>query len=74
MGERLLKYLTLKSKQLNTLELSMTHQQVASELGTSREVISRLLKQLEKRKLVELERNKVYVRDDLAGLLEDLNK
>ncbi|WP_162052139.1 Crp/Fnr family transcriptional regulator [Pontibacter pamirensis] len=72
MDERLLKYLIVKSKQLNTLELTMTHQQIASELGTSREVISRLLKQLEKRKLVELERNRIHVRDDLAGLLEDL--
>ncbi|GAB3538094.1 Crp/Fnr family transcriptional regulator [Pontibacter brevis] len=72
MDERLLRYLLVKSKQLNTLELSMTHQQIASELGTSREVISRLLKQLEKRKLVELERNKVYVRDDLENLLKDV--
>jgi CRP/FNR family transcriptional regulator len=72
MDERLLKYLIVKSKQLNTLELSMTHQEIASELGTSREVISRLLKQLEKRKLVELGRNKIYVRDNLEELLENL--
>lgn len=72
MDERLLKYLVVKSKQLNTLELSMTHHEIASELGTSREVISRLLKQLEKRKLVELGRNKVYVRDNLEELLENL--
>lgn len=72
MDERLLKYLVVKSKQLKTLELSMTHHEIASELGTSREVISRLLKQLEKRKLVELGRNKVYVRDNLEELLENL--
>jgi CRP/FNR family transcriptional regulator len=72
MDERLLKFLVVKSKQLKTLELSMTHQEIASELGTSREVISRLLKQLENRKLVELGRNKVYVRDDLEKLLENL--
>ena len=72
MDERLLKYLVVKSKQLNTFELSMTHHEIASELGTSREVISRLLKQLEKRKLVELGRNKVYVRDNLEELLENL--
>ena len=72
MDERLLKYLVVKSKQLNTLELSMTHHEIASELGTSREVISRLLKQLEKRKLVELGRNKIYVRDDLEKLLENI--
>lgn len=74
MDERLLKYLVLKSKQLKTLELSVTHQEIASELGTSREVVSRLLKQLEKRKLVELERNKIYVRDDLETLLEEVSR
>ena len=74
MDERLLRYLVVKSKQLKTLELSVTHQEIASELGTSREVISRLLKQLENRKLVELERNKIYVRDDLEQLLENLSR
>lgn len=70
MDERLLRFLVVKSKQLKTLVLSMTHQEIASEMGTSREVISRLLKQLENRKLVELGRNKVYVRDGLEKLLE----
>ena len=71
MDERLLKYLVVKSKQLKSFVLSVTHQEIASELGTSREVISRLLKQLEKRKLVELERNKIYVRHDLETFLEE---
>lgn len=70
MDERLLKYLVVKTKQLKLSELPITHQEIASELGTSREVISRLLKQLEKRKLVELGRNKIYVRDGLDQLLE----
>lgn len=69
MDERLLKYLVVKSKQAKSNELSMTHQEIASELGTSREVISRLLKQLETRKLVELGRNIVYVRDGLEEFL-----
>lgn len=72
MDERLLKFLVVKSKQLKSLELSMTHQEIASELGTSREVVSRLLKQLEKRKLVELGRNKIYVRDDLEKFIDHL--
>lgn len=69
MDERLMKYLVVKSKQVKSNELSMTHQEIAKELGTSREVISRLLKQLENRKLVELGRNVVYVRDDLEDFL-----
>jgi CRP/FNR family transcriptional regulator len=69
MDERLLKYLALKSRQAKSNELVMTHQEIARELGTSREVVSRLLKQLENRKLVELGRNIVYVRDDLEAFL-----
>lgn len=69
MDERLLRYLVTKSTQLNALELSITHQEIASELGSSREVISRLLKQLEKRKLVELGRNTIYVRHGLKDFL-----
>ncbi len=69
MDERLLKYLVVKSKQAKSNELPLTHQEIAKELGTSREVISRLLKQLENRKLVELGRNIVYVRDDLERFL-----
>jgi CRP/FNR family transcriptional regulator len=69
MDERLLKYLVVKSKQAKSNELSLTHQEIAKELGTSREVVSRLLKQLENRKLVELGRNVVYVRDDLEEFL-----
>lgn len=70
MDERLLRYLVVKAKQVKSNELFITPQEIASELCTSREVISRLLKQLENRKLVELGRNVVYVRD---GLKEFLN-
>jgi len=69
MDERLLKYLMVKSKQLNTLELPITHLEIAKELGSSREVISRLLKQLEKRRLVELGRNIIYIRDGIEEFL-----
>lgn len=70
MDERLLSYLATKSGQLKSLELAVTHQEIASELGSSREVISRLLKQLEKKKLVELGRNIIYVRDGLEDFME----
>ncbi|MDO1449256.1 Crp/Fnr family transcriptional regulator [Rhodocytophaga aerolata] len=72
MDERLLSYLIVKAKQLKTNELSITHQEIASELGTSREVISRLMKQLEKLKLIELGRNKVYVRDNIEEFMNRL--
>ena len=69
MDERLMNYIVTKMKQLKTNELHTTHQEVAKELGTAREVISRLLKQLEKKKWIELGRNVIYIRDDFEELI-----
>ena len=69
MDERLMRYIVTKMKQYKTNELQTTHQDIATELGTSREVISRLLKQLEKKKWIELGRNMIYIRDDFAELI-----
>lgn len=69
MDERLMRYLVVKMKQLKSNELHTTHQEIANGLGTSREVVSRLLKQLEKKKWVELGRNIIYVRDDFEELM-----
>ena len=48
-----------------------THEQIARELGTAREVVSRLLKVLERRGAVRLARGRVDIVDkarlDLAG-------
>ncbi|WP_299051259.1 Crp/Fnr family transcriptional regulator [uncultured Polaribacter sp.] len=44
---RLLAYLKKEAKLKNTSTLKTTHQQIAYDLGSSREVISRLLKNLE---------------------------
>ncbi len=43
--------------------LEITHQALAIELGTAREVVSRQLKEFERRGLVELARGLVAVRD-----------
>lgn len=42
-------------------EIEITHQQLAGELGTAREVISRLLKQMENEKFITLERGKIRI-------------
>lgn len=44
---RLLKYLEEKSKLSNEKSVRITHQKIAYELGTAREVISRIIKKLE---------------------------
>lgn len=61
VDDRLWEFLKTKSKLLNTTELEITHQQVADELGTAREVVSRLLKQLERNNKIILSRNKIKV-------------
>ena len=69
MDERLMRYIVTKMKQHKSNELNTTHQEIANELGTSREVISRLLKVLEKKKWIELGRNVIYIRDDFEELI-----
>lgn len=56
LDERLLFYLKRHLKTSGP-ELKLTHQQIAEELNSSREVISRLLKKLEQRGAVTLHRN-----------------
>ena len=63
MDERLFKYLTDHVKLSASTELAITHQEIAEDLHTSRVVISRLLKQLEKEHKIELGRNRIIVLD-----------
>ncbi|NRB46606.1 MAG: Crp/Fnr family transcriptional regulator [Saprospiraceae bacterium] len=52
MDERLLTYLRERADRLGTNLLDLRHHQIARELGTAREVISRVLKKLEQEKWV----------------------
>jgi CRP/FNR family transcriptional regulator len=51
--------------------LNVTHQELSQELGTSREVISRLLKKLEREQCIVLKRGQILVGDNknLPGLI-----
>ncbi len=60
MDVRLAKFL-LKYQQENKGLICCTHKQIAIELGTVREVISRLLKDFERKAWVNLSRNKVQI-------------
>ena len=62
MDERLYKYLKEKSRLSNTNTVHNTHQEIAYELHTSRVVISRLLKKLEKLNKIELHRNHIILK------------
>lgn len=59
LDERLINLLHRKAKQSGINVFNITHEELANELATSREVISRLLKQLEKLGKVKLSRNKI---------------
>ncbi len=61
MDERLLNFINKKTELSNSKEILITHQQIAIELNTSREVISRLLKKLENDEIIKLGRNKITI-------------
>lgn len=57
--ERLITFLFARSKAINSNIIHITHQEIANELSTSREVVSRLLKRLEQGQELKLSRNKI---------------
>ncbi len=57
---RLLKKLK-EHQQIEGDSIKITHQELAKEIGTAREVISRLLKQLERRNIVKLGRSTIKI-------------
>jgi CRP/FNR family transcriptional regulator len=65
LDERLWQYLIDKCKVLNTNILNISNQQIANDLGSSREVISRLIKQFETKK---------WLRHEMRGIIEILKK
>jgi CRP/FNR family transcriptional regulator len=60
LDERLTDYLIEKSE---NNELHATHQQIAADLGTSREVVSRLLKEFENQGHVTLSRKHIFLKN-----------
>ncbi len=59
----------LLEKAQTRASIHVTHQEIAAELGSSREVISRILEGFAARGFVRIERGTVYL-DDLAALRE----
>lgn len=63
MDERLIFYLKRYSKAHKSNQINVSHQQIADELNSSREVISRLLKKLEQKNLLSLSRNTIELKE-----------
>ena len=61
MDERLYRYLLDTKQATGSFEIRKTHEQIANALNTSRVVISRLLKQLEKEEKIEQHRNMIEI-------------
>ena len=71
---RLAAFLLSKGSEAGTV-LTLTHRQIAIELGTAREVVSRVIKDFERRGLVTLARNRItLLRPDLLQQLADGEK
>lgn len=64
---RVQEYLTNYTRIKSTNKIPISHQTLANELGTTRVVISRILKQLEKEKKVKLNRGVIQVTDKSPG-------
>ncbi|MBO8462373.1 MAG: Crp/Fnr family transcriptional regulator [Firmicutes bacterium] len=60
---RLAAFLVETSEMQNSLELSMTHDQIARNLGTAREVVTRMLKYFQRENAVELSRGVIRIKD-----------
>ncbi len=69
VDERLMKYLKDKVALTGNVIINVSHQQIAEELNSSREVISRLLKQLEHNGGIRLGRNKIELLQKLAQII-----
>lgn len=63
LDERLVAYLREKAVRSDFQVLSLTHQQIANDLGTAREVISRLMKKLEKEGKIIQGRNSIIFKE-----------
>ena len=65
MDERLEFYLKRQSRQGDLRVIQISHQQIANDLNSTREVISRLLKKMEQRGLLKLNRNNIELGEEL---------
>lgn len=59
MDKQVLHYLKERTKAAQSRSIQITHQQIADELHTHREAISRLLRTMEQKKMVRLGRNTI---------------
>lgn len=59
--QRLAAYLIEESDRTNSLDIKITHEQIAQDLNSAREVVSRMLKHFAKEGYVHLSRGKIHL-------------
>ena len=65
LDEQLWSYLMKRVQAMGNNTLKITHQEIANELNSPREVITRLLNQLQKQNKISLSRNTIFVNPGL---------
>ncbi len=63
MDKRMIEFLLTRCKNSKANTIEMTHEHIAVELGTAREVVSRILKQFEREGYIQLARGKIKIVD-----------
>ncbi len=61
IDKRLAAFLSQEREIENSCELTITHEKIASHLGTAREVVTRMLKYFQAEGIVELKRRKILI-------------
>jgi len=69
--KRLASYLIKQTQKNNNLKIKVTQEQIAKDLNTAREVVSRMLKRFELEKMIEIQRGIVRILD--LGKLKELS-
>lgn len=62
LDQRLVEFI-ISSVDGASASLNLTHEEIASQIGTAREVVSRVLKEFERRGALELQRGKIIIKD-----------
>lgn len=66
MDERLWAYLLKRQEVIDHRQIDVTHLEISQDLNTSREVISRILKNMEKDGRVKLSRNRIEIAESVV--------
>lgn len=61
LNDRITDYLLEQSRYKNSKLLNITHEQIANEIGSSREVVSRVLKKFEKENMIKISRSRIKI-------------